>query len=96
MLKIQFELVFTELLVPNATIFLRGDSQMMGRGVDRFLTKGRGGCVISTLRILTRGEGVQNPENLADVICEWPLNILSVFDKSLRFRGLLFSQILDI
>ena len=46
MLKIQFELVFTELLVPNATIFLN--------------------------------------------------NILSVFDESLRFRGLLFSQILDI
>ena len=23
--------------------------------------------------VLTRGEGVQNPENLADVICKWPL-----------------------
>ena len=21
------------------------------------------------------GEGVKNPENLADVICEWPLNL---------------------
>ena len=32
----------------------------------------RGGCVISIVKILTRGEGVKNPENLADVICEWP------------------------
>ena len=29
--------------------------------------------MISILRILTRGEGVQNLENLADVIYEWPL-----------------------
>ena len=27
----------------------------------------------SVVKILTRGEGVKNPENLADVICEWPL-----------------------
>ena len=30
--------------------------------------------MISIVTILTRGgEGVKNPENLADVICEWPL-----------------------
>ena len=29
--------------------------------------------MISLLRILTREEGVQNPENSADVTCEWPL-----------------------
>ena len=28
--------------------------------------------------VLTRGEGVQNPENLADVICEWPLCSVAV------------------
>ena len=29
--------------------------------------------MISIVKILTRGgEGVKNPENLADVICEWP------------------------
>ena len=60
------------------TIETRGHSQMTsavrGReGGGRFLTIGGGGCVISILRILTRGEGVQNLENLADVIYEWPL-----------------------
>ena len=60
--------------------FIRGHSQMTsavrGReGGGRFLTIGGGGCVISILRILTRGEGVQNLENLADVIYEWPLNM---------------------
>ena len=34
----------------------------------------KGGCVDL---VLTRGrEGVQNPENLADVICERPLNVV--------------------
>ena len=33
--------------------------------------------MISILRILTRGgEGVQNPKNLADVICERPLSVI--------------------
>ena len=46
-------------------------------GGGRFLTIGGGGCVISILRILTRGrEGVKNLENLADVIYEWPLTCL--------------------
>ena len=32
----------------------------------------KGGCVDL---VLTRGrEGVKNPENLTDVICEWPLS----------------------
>ena len=42
-------------------------------GGTQILTVGGGGCVISIVTILTRGEGVKNPENLADVICEWPL-----------------------
>ena len=55
-----------------------GHSQMTsavrGReGGGRFLMIGGGGCVISILRIQTRGEGVQNLENLADVIYEWPV-----------------------
>ena len=29
----------------------------------------KGGC----MKIQTRGEGVKNPENLADVLCTWPL-----------------------
>ena len=50
-------------------------SALRGReGGGRFLTIGGGGCVISILRILTRGEGVQNLENLADVIYERPLS----------------------
>ena len=61
----------------------RGHSQMTsavrGReGGGRFLTIGGGGCVISILRILTRGEGVQNLENLADVIYEWPLSQINL------------------
>ena len=44
-------------------------------GGTQILTVGGGGCVISIVIILTRGgEGVKNPENLADVICEWPLS----------------------
>ena len=27
------------------------------------------------------GEGVQNPKNLADVICEWPLSNFRIFFK---------------
>ena len=42
-------------------------------GGTQILTVGGGGCVISIVTILTRGEGVKNPENLADVICERPL-----------------------
>ena len=42
-------------------------------GGTQILTEEGGGCVISIVKILTRGEGVKNPENLADVICEWPL-----------------------
>ena len=54
-------------------------SAVRGReGGSRFLTIGGGGCVISILRILTRGEGVQNLENLADVIYEWPLVKLEI------------------
>ena len=57
---------------------VRGHAQMTsaerGReGGTQILTVGGGGCVISIVKILTRGEGVKNPENLADVICEWPL-----------------------
>ena len=43
----------------------------------------KGGCVDL---VLTRGrEGVQNPENLADVICERPLSIMSF--GSVHSRG---------
>ena len=34
----------------------------------------KGGCMNL---VLTRGEGVQNPKNLADVICEQPLSVFS-------------------
>ena len=33
--------------------------------------------------VLTMGEGVQNPENYADVICEWPLRLRSKTGKEL-------------
>ena len=44
------------ILVPGGP-FTNDVSGEGGRGVDRFLTKGGGGCVISILRILTRGGG---------------------------------------
>ena len=63
-------------------------SALRGReGDGRFLTIGGGGCVISILRILTRGEGVQNLENLADVIYERPLLV-----KAVRFEFLDIGQ----
>ena len=47
-------------------------------GGTQILTVGGGGCVISIVKILTRGgEGVKNTENLADVICEWPLRLMT-------------------
>ena len=33
------------------------------------------------------GEGVKNPENLADVICEWPLTPLPSFGPESGCRG---------
>ena len=33
--------------------------------------------------VLTRGIGVQNPENLVDVICEWPLSTRSADPASI-------------
>ena len=62
---------------------VRGHAQMTsaerGReGGTQILTVGGGGCVISIVKILTRGgEGVKNPENLADVICERLLSVPS-------------------
>ena len=49
-------------------------------GGTQILTVGGGGCVISIVTILTRGGGgVKNPENLADVICEWSLKASLLF-----------------
>ena len=48
-----------------------------GRGVPKFWCS-KGGCVILVLQIGPKcwqgGEGVKNPKNLADVICERPLS----------------------
>ena len=43
--------------------------------------------MISILRILTRGEGVQNLENLADVIYERPLSPLLAVRESLLWSS---------
>ena len=52
----------------------------MGRGLDQLLPKGaeeRMSCCVNLVQ--TRGDGVQNPENLVDVICEWPLMQLLMY-----------------
>ena len=49
-------------------------SALGGGVVSQFLTKRKGGCVNL---VLTRGrKGVQNPKNLADVICACPMSFM--------------------
>ena len=51
-----------------------------GRGLAQFLSKGAKGRRLRCVNLaLTRGEGVQNPENLANVICDCPLMQLFMY-----------------
>ena len=54
-------------------------SILMGGGrVSQFLTIRGGGYLISILKNSDRGRGgVKNTENLADVICTWPLRMVA-------------------
>ena len=82
------ERVWAAVLATERGDVVRGVAQMTsplgGGGGLPISDKREGGCVDL---VLTRGEGVQNPKNLADVICERPLTMTHYF-KSI-FLGFL-------